>query len=97
MTDDPQQTLFTLNAIPYIFMAQATGIANLQGVMQTFHLQTQDGAIKLDMNPRLFDGKFPVQHNDGVLVMLTLVKANVADVPSQSTLVLPDKRIVRPS
>lgn len=96
MTDP--STLFTMNAVPYLFMAQATGLTNNTGIMQTFHLATPDGKIKISMDPELFArAKFPVAIDDGVLVSLTLIKGTAVDVPDVGGLVMPDKRIVRPS
>lgn len=93
-------TLFSLNAVPWLFMAQAKGLSNKEGVMQTLHLGAQDGAINISLNPELVRrSQFPLQIDDMVLCQLTLFKATAKDVAQAPTggILMPDKRIVRPS
>lgn len=91
-----QQTLFTMNAIPFVYMAQAKGLANNAGVMQTCNLNAPDGRIKMSIDPQLF-ARFPVQLDDGVLVLVYLTKATAQNVGEGSGLFVPDHKIVKPS
>jgi hypothetical protein len=93
-----QQTLFSMNAVPYLFMAQAKGLTNNAGILQTMNLSTPDGKIKVSIDPALLHAaKFPIAVDDGVLVSLMFVKATASIVEDQPAgLMLPDKRLVKP-
>lgn len=74
------------------FIAKAQGLVNNAGEAQTLNFASQDGAIKIQVSPKLF----PFMNVDDVgVVLMSLVKADLSQVDDgKSPLLLPDNKLV---